>query len=57
MEVNTDYYSPAISQEDDLKVEIERFLSLTSGSVSDRGREIHLRLHGPFLECHRPLIG
>ena len=57
MEVNTDYYSPAISQEDDLKVEIERFLSLTTGSVSDRGREIHLRLHGPFLECHRPLIG
>ncbi len=32
MEGNTNYYSPAIPQEDGLKLEIERFLSETVGS-------------------------
>ena len=46
MEGNTNYYTPAIPQEDGLQLEIERFLSETIGSDPD-----HLELLQEALEA------
>jgi len=48
MEGNTNYYTPAIPQEDGLQLEIERFLSETIGSDPD-----HLELLQKALDARR----